>query len=107
MIHVIFSRNKELSEYSLSMNGHAGYSDMGSDIVCASASTLAYTLWGFLENSPTVTELDTVERSGEMEISCIGDRKLVKTAFRMAMLGFLQLEKAYPQCVSVDTSEWE
>ena len=106
MIQVIFSRDKETHEYSLSMNGHAGYSDKGNDIVCASASTLAYTLWGYLENCINVTDIDTVERSGEMEISCTGDKKVVKTAFEMAVIGFLQLEKAYPQCIAVDTSEF-
>lgn len=104
MISVIFRREEH--NYSLSINGHAGYSDIGGDIVCASASTLAYTLWGYLENCKSVTSLDTVERSGEMEIECTGDGKSIKTAFEMAVIGFLQLEKMYPQCVAVDTSEY-
>ena len=104
MVTVIFTRNN--NEYSISMNGHAGYSDTGNDIVCAGASTLGYTLWGFLENCVTVSELETVARLGEMEISCKGDKKIVRTAFEMALIGFLQLEKAYPSHVSVDTSEY-
>lgn len=104
MINVIFSRKN--NEFGLSMSGHAGYSVNGNDIVCASASTLAYTLWGFLENCSSVSELNTAERAGEMEISCVGDRKIVHTAYNMALIGFLQLEKAYPQHVKVDAEEY-
>lgn len=100
MIHVNITRKDD--SYELSVTGHAGYGQAGKDIVCASASTLAYTLLGFLENCPTVEDLDTIERSGEMEIACKGSGKYIKTAFTMTAIGFLQLEKAYPQNVRVD-----
>ena len=105
MVRVIFVRDK--NEYSVSMNGHARYSDVGNDIVCAAASTLGYTLWGFLENCGSVSEIDTVERTGEMEINCKGDKKIVKTAFDMALVGFLQLEKTYPKFVCVDADNYK
>lgn len=105
MINITFSLNND--EYELSMNGHAGYSDFGNDIVCAAASSLAYALLGFLENCDAVSDLDSIERSGEMEISCVGDKKIVKAAFNMAVIGFLQLEKAYPDHIRVDTDRYK
>lgn len=102
MINVIIKRHK--NEYELSMNGHADYSRNGNDIVCASASTIAYTLWGFLENCPEVVDIDTLEREGELEISCTADKTICRTAFYMAAIGLLQLEKAYPKNVCVKVS---
>lgn len=102
MIKVIITKKHNV--YELSMNGHANYAPSGSDIVCAAASTLAYTLWGFLENCSTVIDLETIERSGEIEISCTGDKVVCKTGFFMAVIGFLQLEKNYPKNVSVEVS---
>lgn len=80
---------------------------MGNDIVCSAASTLGYTLWGFLENCDAVNEIDTIERTGEMEINCKGDKKIVKTAFDMALIGFLQLERAYPKFVRVRADDYK
>lgn len=105
MIEIVFSLSG--NEYELSMNGHANYSNKGNDIVCAAASSLAYALLGFLENCPSVLELNSIEHSGEMEIDCIGDKKIVKTAFNMAVIGFLQLEKSYPEHISVDTNRYK
>ena len=105
MIEIVFSLSE--NEYELSINGHANYSDRGNDIVCAAASSLAYALLGFLENCPSVLELNSIEHSGEMQIDCIGDKKIVKTAFNMAVIGFLQLEKSYPEHISVDTSRYK
>ena len=105
MIEIVFSLSG--NEYELSINGHANYSDRGNDIVCAAASSLAYALLVFLENCPSVLELNSIEHSGEMQIDCIGDKKIVKTAFNMAVIGFLQLEKSYPEHISVDTSRYK
>lgn len=102
MINVRISADR--NDFELSVVGHAQYAESGRDIVCASASTISYTLLGFLENCSAVSDLDTVERSGEIEISCVGDKTYVRTAFQMAAIGFLQLEKAYPHHVCVEVS---
>ena len=44
MISVKFSFDKEKRECSLLVDGHAGQAIVGQDIVCASASILAYTI---------------------------------------------------------------
>ena len=105
MINIVVS--KKFDNYELSMNGHACYSNSGNDIVCAGASAIGYALLGYLENCDSVDDIDAVERSGELEIicKCEGDIK-VRTAFDVAVIGFLQLEKAYPQNVRVEADDY-
>jgi hypothetical protein len=43
MINVIFQFNSDELIESMSISGHANFADSGSDIICASASTLLYT----------------------------------------------------------------
>ena len=102
MIDVVISRNKW--DYELSMHGHADYADFGYDIVCAAASAIAYTLLGYLNNCEKVTDIDTVEKSGDFEVFCSGKGVEIKTAFHMTAIGFLQMEKTYPNNVRVDVS---
>ncbi len=104
MINIVISKDKQ--EYELSMHGHAYYADVGDDIVCAGASAIAYSLLGFLNNCDTVVDVDVIERSGEMELSCSDYSSKVHTAFEMAAIGFLQLEKQYPDCVRVDITNF-
>lgn len=50
MIRVIIRRSEDRCITSINMTGHAGYSESGSDIVCAGASTLFYTAANALES---------------------------------------------------------
>ncbi len=49
MITVIFDRDENTRIKALYMSGHSGYSEHGTDIVCAGASTLFYTAANALE----------------------------------------------------------
>lgn len=49
MITVLFRRSEDGLIEGMSIRGHAGYADSGTDIVCASASTLLYTAINSLE----------------------------------------------------------
>ena len=46
--------------YSLSVKGHAGYSDVGKDIVCSACSILAYS---------AVQEIQNLDKKGMLEIT--------------------------------------
>ena len=98
MIYVEFIRAEDY--YGLSIEGHAGYSDNGNDIVCAGASAIAYTLLGYLINLD-INTLDYKDHSGDFFVNCETDDERVEIAFEMAKIGFLQLENTYPQCVRV------
>lgn len=97
MIRVNYLR--EGDRYRLSVQGHAGYSDHGNDIVCAGVSAISYALLGYLHHAGC----DIAEAqadSGNLMISCRGD-EMTAGAFEMAMVGYLQIAKKYPQCVDV------
>lgn len=97
MIRVNYERSG--NRHRLSVKGHAGYSDHGNDIVCAGVSSLSYALLGYLHHAGC----DIAEAkadSGDLQIDCAGDG-LIAGAFDMAMVGYLQISKKYPQHVEV------
>jgi len=99
MVDIKIRRNK--ASYSLSMEGHAGYSAYGQDIVCAALSGLVYALLGYLSNSDTVKNLSAKERPGMMQITCESADPRTGAAFEMAAIGFLQIEMGYKENVNV------
>ena len=92
---------------SLRVKGHAGYAEIGSDIVCSAASVLAYTLANSVQNAedngwlamPPVIQMD----SGDTVISCesADDIALVvmKSMYTFATMGYALLAQNYPQYV--------
>lgn len=79
--------------------GHA--SDAAS---CAAVSTLVCTLAGYLHNIPCKIMTEELS-SGHARIFYRGRRKELKTAFDLVTIGFLQLEKSYPDAVKIIFSE--
>ncbi len=107
MITASFYNNAEQWEVSLTVKGHAGQAEVGKDIVCASASILAYTLAQIvhslrhrLEGEPTINLV-----SGDTTISCKckNYRTYVKvlSAFNYTETGFTLLAHNYPQFVEL------
>ena len=107
MITASFHNNAELWEVSLTVKGHAGQAEVGKDIVCASASILAYTLAQIvhslehrLEGEPIISLA-----SGDTTISCRckNYRTYVKVlnAFNFTQVGFTLLAQNYPQFVEL------
>ena len=95
MIRVNYLR--EGDTHKLSVQGHAGWSQHGNDIVCAGVSAISFALMGYLHNAGS----DIAEAqadSGNLYVECSGD---VAGAFDMAMVGYLQIARKYPQCVDV------
>lgn len=97
MIRVNYSQ--EGSRYRLAVTGHAGYSANGNDIVCAGVSAISYALLGYLQNSPAVATEAHMD-SGDLMIDCTGPETIC-AVFEMALIGYLQISKKYPQCVDV------
>jgi uncharacterized protein YsxB (DUF464 family) len=90
--------------FTIDIEGHAGYNP-GNDIVCASASILAYTLENALAN--TVESNLTVindEDNGEIHIkvkSTRDNQNEIKTIVTTVMTGYELLEDQYPANISV------
>ena len=94
MINVTFTEEGE--KLSLRLEGHAGYAEHGNDIVCASASILAYTLASFVkgvENS--IVDLT----SGDTTIECETSDEAVAKAYLHTKRGYELLAFNYPQYV--------
>ena len=108
MIKVSFSRNEENQSITLKVNGHAGQASMGQDIVCASASILAYTVaqtlryihaQGGLKKKP-VLKLD----NGNALITCQPTEEYfgeVLQTYFVAEVGYNLLASNYPQFVEL------
>ena len=100
-------------QYTVSCHDHAD-----SEASCAAVSTLCYTLAGYLHNIPDLCEIEEeqlepgavriVFRGKDLHITLAGDKTahydadtIVQAAFDMICVGFLQLEKSYPDAVSI------
>jgi uncharacterized protein YsxB (DUF464 family) len=97
MIRVNYLREGE--RHRLSVTGHAGYAAHGNDIVCAGVSGISYALLGYLHNiGCDITKAHT--DSGELLLDVRGD-EMTTGAMDMALVGYLQIAKKYPQHVDV------
>lgn len=94
MIKVTFTESGQ--KHSLRLEGHAGYAEHGKDIVCASASILAYTLASFVNDVANST-VDLT--SGDTKIECETSDKAVVNAYLHTKRGFELLAFNYPQYV--------
>ena len=86
----------EDKKYEISAEGHAMFNP-GNDIVCAAVSCLFYTFIGFLGNC-NEAEHSFELSSGKALILAEGD---IEQAYKMFVIGLLQLEKSYPDNVKI------
>ena len=104
MIQVVYHRNF----HRLSITGHAGAAEHGEDLVCASASMLAYTLAANVANmadNGQVREPVMKMNEGDTEISCNPRHNLkasVTLVFDSVCVGFELLAHDYPQYISYE-----
>ena len=107
MIKVTYTYDKDRRECALLVKGHAGQAEIGKDIVCASASILAYTIaqvikgmerHGDLVEPPTL-DLD----KGDATIKCRAKDDYLFSElmqdFFVIRTGYLLLAHNYPQFV--------
>ena len=110
MLVAKFSMDTEKKSVSLKLNGHAGQAEAGKDIVCSSASILAYTVAqnikmaesrGLLKYSPTIKL-----REGNSIITCRAkdDESYAEIlhAYCVVQTGYQLLAHNYPQYVAVE-----
>jgi uncharacterized protein YsxB (DUF464 family) len=111
MIKVKLSQNDEKKTLSLRLKGHAGQAQVGQDIVCASATMLAYTvaqMVKYMEADDKVTRASTIRlKKGNIEITCHcktdeGYAEALHTYF-VAQVGYSLLAHNYPQYVSLNS----
>lgn len=104
MIHVVYNRKYN----RVTVTGHAGSAEPGHDLVCAAASTLAYTLAANVFNmaeAKQVREPVIKLDAGDTEISCKASHKLKATVtlvFDSVLLGFSMLAHDHPEYISYE-----
>ena len=93
---------------SLKLEGHAGQADIGHDIVCASASILAYTVAQFVKeaeaNGCLKASAEIKLESGDAVVSCnpIDDMLIdIQNIYLFAEKGYHLLAHNYPQFVDL------
>ena len=104
MIQVVYYRKFT----RLTVTGHAGAAEPGHDLVCASASMLAYTLAANVANmadAGQVRQPIIKNNEGDTEISCSPRHNLkasVTLVFDSVCVGFELLAHDYPEYVSYE-----
>jgi uncharacterized protein len=104
MINVTIKRDVKNSICKFEVEGHAWYSDNGSDIVCAAVSAVAYTAVGALEDLVGVK--GHIERDGYMSLNVPIDideklRRVADIILESMLIGFKQIELSYRKYVKV------
>jgi uncharacterized protein YsxB (DUF464 family) len=100
MIKVTFMETH--GKLSLRVEGHAGYAEHGKDIVCASASILAYTLASIVDSFDEVEPMiDLTSGNTTIECECKDDETYTKVAnaYHYTEIGYTLLAHNYPQYV--------
>ena len=104
MIHAVYYRKYN----RLTVTGHANSAEPGHDLVCASASILAYTLAANVANMADAGQVrqPIIENSeGNTEISCNPRHNLKSTVtliFDSICVGFELLAHDYPEYVTYE-----
>ena len=104
MIEVIYHR----TYHRLTIEGHAGSGEIGHDLVCASVSTLAYTLAENISHMEALGHLYSMNvcmDPGEAEIQCSPNtryKSLVSLIFDSICAGFALLARDYPENISYE-----
>ena len=102
MITVVYNRTR----HTLTMEGHAQSGEPGHDLVCASASILAYTLASSVSNMAEVEQVrEPVLKlnKGEARVSCKPRTRFtsaVTLIFDSICAGFELLATNYPENIS-------
>ena len=90
-----FEQNNEIS---ISVEGHAGFGEAGSDIVCSAISMLGQALLAYLKVESE--KFDYSMRKGSIWAYAKGDN--VRTALHVIMTGYKLLEDNYPANIEIN-----
>lgn len=106
MLKITFTQRGKI--LSLRLEGHAGYAEDGKDIVCASASILAYTVAQFVteaEHNGDLASPSTIQlERGDTIITCEPTEDIflgMQEMYLFAKMGYALLEHNYPRNVKL------
>lgn len=104
MTTITYTRNND--RISVDINGHAGFDEIGRDIVCAAVSILSYTLRAvFTKNSSNGNAEDYFEDAGNgcmfFGILVKKNHDIVFAEIDAVFKGFELLEENYPKNIKI------
>ncbi len=105
MINIIFFNTKHGSILGYEISGHSGYSEIGSDIICASVSSVSQMV------ANTITEILNVDANIILDEALLAveikekDFKICKDILLGLKLHLCMLEEQYPQYLNVNYTE--
>ena len=113
MIKVKYTYDKDKRECALMVNGHAGQAEIGKDIICASASTLAYTIAqvvSLMDRHGDLVESPILDLGGgDATIKCRAKDDYLFAElmqyFFVVKTGYVLLAHNYPQFVELITDD--
>lgn len=89
-----------------SIQGHAGYGEEGTDIVCAAVSSAAYLVGNTLTDILHITPLSLRVEEGDMFLRIEAkDEPMCRDLLAGLKLHLSQLTEQYPGCLRVDYLE--
>ena len=89
--------DKRGGKLTLTADGHAGFGQMGEDIVCAAVSMLSLSVLYALEGVEGI-QLESDVRRGMLWLTCT-DTPTTRNMMAVAEAGFRQLAEQYPKNV--------
>lgn len=98
-------KKREGGRIVLDVRGHAGYAEMGKDIVCAACSTLICTLLGQmqrLEDREEAVLCENIQEAGHCRMALELCSPEAKASYDTIMTGFQMLADSYPDYVSIN-----
>jgi uncharacterized protein YsxB (DUF464 family) len=99
----VVARHDSRGICDISAKGHSGYSDFGSDIVCAAVSALMQALGVGLVNVLGLEDVKFVKKQKSALISCEWDNSTVEVQHiaQTILLSLKGVAESYPEYVSV------
>ncbi len=103
---VIEVKIKNGDSLSLNIKGHAEFDDIGKDVICAAATTLAYTFAQIVEDNTFNMRRQPISelKKGDVYIECMPAgkiRKMIKTSLDTITVGYKLLEYNFPEYLKV------
>lgn len=97
---------RENGDHHIRIEGHAGYGEVGKDIVCAGISTLAYTMINELTNLEKQGVRSSYQLTdGKIHIIFSGDEKILNPVESVIITGFEMIAENFPDNLSLTRGE--
>lgn len=99
MIKVLISKKNDITE-SIKITGHAGFSEAGSDIVCASVSSICITTVNALIRVDSES-INYEETDGYLKVDIKKHSKVVDILIENMVSLLMELEKDYKKYIKI------